>query len=112
MNCDKIETNTHKGKFGCGFFHEFGFSGYTKRRLLLGSWCVECQNLQVLRIETDITRLPTNSLNDKSEVIIDLQFQFAIASYKGGLLIGTKDWKLFTCHDITSAEMQALYYKI
>ena len=117
VNCDKIETNTHKGKFGCGFFHEFGFSGYTKRRLLLGSWCVECQNLQVLRIETDITELPTNSLNDKSEVIIDLQFQFAtgiesVASYKGGLLIVTKDWKLFTCHDITSAEMQALYYKI
>ena len=111
INCKKMKSNEHKGKFGCGFLPFC----YRERCIRLINWCLECQILEVLKIATEEKQnaLPGQSLSHVDTEIV-LQFNFApgirsITTFKAGLIIMTKDWKLYTCDDILSTKMGYMY---
>ena len=111
--CNRMNSSEHKGSFGCGFFSRWLFG---KKFISLAIWCLECQIVEVIKIpieeENDLPKRPLNQ--GDTEKMFQFNFISAIQSittFKRGLIIMTKDGKLYTCENILSKEMLYLYQK-
>ena len=113
VNCDMGINGIHKEKFGCGFLHGF----QTSESFFLASWCLECQDLQVFKIETcPLTGFPGTTRHKSAKLEVDLRFEFltgieSIQTFKKGIIVVTKDWNIYTCDDITDAELCFVHSK-